>query len=118
MNAPARISSGRFTSGFRPKAFIVDCSILVESRDWFTESRDSRPSDRPPTKHKHQELRRWHAWKRPFSCPVHDSFRVQQVAGLFDVPLAEKAEASFAVELPGLDEAWQIGLIVDSSGSG
>ena len=24
-------------------------------------------------------------------CPVHDSFRVQQVAGMFDVPLDERA---------------------------
>ncbi len=31
------------------------------------------------------------------SCPVHDSFRVQQVAGMFDVPLSAKAEAT----LPG-----------------
>ena len=34
------------------------------------------------------------------SCPVHDSFRVQQVAGMFDVPLAEKATERFQVELP------------------
>lgn len=52
------------------------------------------------------------------SCPVYDSFRVQQVAGLFDVPLSGKAQATFAVEVPGADEAWQIGLIVGPSGSG
>jgi GNAT superfamily N-acetyltransferase len=52
------------------------------------------------------------------SCPVYDSFRVRQVAGMFDVPLAEKATARFNVELPSLDEAWQIGLIVGPSGSG
>jgi GNAT superfamily N-acetyltransferase len=52
------------------------------------------------------------------SCPVHDSFRVQQVAGMFDVPVAERAAASFAVEVPGPEEAWQIGLIVGPSGSG
>jgi GNAT superfamily N-acetyltransferase len=52
------------------------------------------------------------------SCPVHNSFRVQQVAGLFDVPLAEKAQASFSVDVPGVDESWQIGLIVGPSGSG
>jgi GNAT superfamily N-acetyltransferase len=51
-------------------------------------------------------------------CPVYDSFRVRQVAGLFDVPLAEKAKAHFSVEVPGLDEDWQIGLIVGPSGSG
>lgn len=52
------------------------------------------------------------------SCPVYDSFRVQQVAGMFDVPLAEKATEWFAVELPGDDEAWDVGLIVGPSGSG
>ena len=51
-------------------------------------------------------------------CSVYDSFRVRQVAGLFDVPLAEKARANFRVEVPGLDEDWQIGLIVGPSGSG
>jgi GNAT superfamily N-acetyltransferase len=52
------------------------------------------------------------------SCPVYDSFRVQQVAGMFDVPLAEKATARFEVDVPGFDEEWQIGLIVGPSGSG
>ena len=51
-------------------------------------------------------------------CPIHDSFRVQQAAGLFDVPLAERARESFAVEVPGSDEPWEIGLIVGPSGSG
>lgn len=51
-------------------------------------------------------------------CPVFDSFRVQQVAGMFDVPLAEKCTERFAVELPSLDESWQVGLIVGPSGSG
>jgi GNAT superfamily N-acetyltransferase len=52
------------------------------------------------------------------SCPVFDSFRVQQVAGMFDVPLAEKCTEQFSVELPSLDENWQVGLIVGPSGSG
>lgn len=52
------------------------------------------------------------------TCPVYDSFRVQQVAGMFDVPLAEKCTERFAVELPSLDENWQVGLIVGPSGSG
>jgi GNAT superfamily N-acetyltransferase len=52
------------------------------------------------------------------SCPVHDSFRVQQVAGMFDVPLAEKATERFQVELPTDENDWQIGLIVGPSGSG
>ena len=51
-------------------------------------------------------------------CPVFDSFRVQQVAGMFDVPLAEKSSETFAVELPSLDETWDVGLIVGPSGSG
>ena len=52
------------------------------------------------------------------SCPVYDSFRVQQVAGMFDVPLAEKATETFRVELPDFESPWQIGLIVGPSGSG
>ncbi|HEY4232611.1 MAG TPA: hypothetical protein VGM76_04240 [Lacipirellulaceae bacterium] len=52
------------------------------------------------------------------SCPVHDSFRVEQVAGMFDVPLAEKATERFQVELPTDVDDWQIGLIVGPSGSG
>ncbi len=52
------------------------------------------------------------------SCPVHDSFRVQQVAGMFDVPLAERLTERFDVELPAVDERWQVGLIVGPSGSG
>jgi GNAT superfamily N-acetyltransferase len=51
-------------------------------------------------------------------CPVHDSFRVQQVAGMFDLPLAAKAFERFAVEVPGRDEPWDVGLIVGPSGSG
>lgn len=51
-------------------------------------------------------------------CPVHDSFRVQQVAGMFDLPLAQRMQETFKVELPGVDEPWQIGLIVGPSGSG
>ena len=51
-------------------------------------------------------------------CPVFDSFRVQQVAGMFDVPIGEKATERFQAELPGDDQAWQVGLIVGPSGSG
>lgn len=51
-------------------------------------------------------------------CPLHDSFRVQQVAGMFDVPLTEKLRESFSIDLPACDEAWRIGLIVGPSGSG
>lgn len=52
------------------------------------------------------------------TCPVHDSFRVQQVAGMFDVPLATKASERFTVELPEAADPWQIGLVVGPSGSG
>src|SRR5688572_25066813 len=51
-------------------------------------------------------------------CPIHNSFRVQQVAGLFDVPLEERSRESFEVEVPSLDEDWTIGVIVGPSGSG
>ena len=51
-------------------------------------------------------------------CPVFDSFRVQQVAGMFDVPLAEKLREQFSIEVPSLDFDWQIGVIVGPSGSG
>ena len=51
-------------------------------------------------------------------CPVHDSFRVQQVAGMFDLTPAAKSRREFCVEVPGLDDDWQIGAIVGPSGSG
>ena len=52
------------------------------------------------------------------TCPIHDSFRVQQVAGMFDVPLAQRASETFSVDVPSLDEPWTIGVIVGPSGSG
>lgn len=51
-------------------------------------------------------------------CPVFDSFRVQQVAGMFDVPLVDRSTERFSVELPAAEEDWQVGLIVGPSGSG
>jgi len=59
-------------------------------------------------------------------CPVFDSFRVQQVAGMFDVPITRRVSEHFRVELPELDFGelgraggdWRIGLIVGPSGSG
>jgi len=51
-------------------------------------------------------------------CPVYDSFRVQQVAGMFDVPIRDRARERFRVEMPDLDDDWRIGLIVGPSGSG
>jgi hypothetical protein len=53
------------------------------------------------------------------TCPVYNSFRVQQIAGMFDVPLGEKLTEEFTVEVPALDSfLWQIGVIVGPSGSG
>lgn len=51
-------------------------------------------------------------------CPVYDSFRVQQVAGMFDVPVAQRASERFQLDMPDLGSSWQIGLIVGPSGSG
>ena len=34
------------------------------------------------------------------ACPVFDSFRVQQVGGMFDVPLAQRASERFRVDVP------------------
>ena len=51
-------------------------------------------------------------------CPVYRSFRVDQVAGLMDLPPAERAVETFDVELPADGEAWRIGVIVGPSGSG
>jgi ABC-type glutathione transport system ATPase component len=51
-------------------------------------------------------------------CPIHDSFRVRQVAGLMDVPIEQRAEQTWSVDVPTLEEPWQIGAIVGPSGSG
>src|SRR5262245_59875962 len=50
--------------------------------------------------------------------PLHRSFRVEQVAGMFDVPVIERLRHSLTAELPGLEEPWAIGAIVGPSGSG
>ena len=52
------------------------------------------------------------------TCPVHDSFRIRQLAGMFDVPIEERQRRTFCVEIPPMDRPWQIGLIVGPSGSG
>jgi len=52
------------------------------------------------------------------ACPVFDSFRVRQVAGMFDVAAADRAVERFSVDMPELGTAWKIGLIVGPSGSG
>lgn len=52
------------------------------------------------------------------SCATHDSFRVRQVAGMFDVPLESRSVERFEVQLPERPGPWQVGLIVGPSGSG
>jgi len=37
---------------------------------------------------------------------------------MFDVPLAERAKVSFSVDVPELNDTWQVGVIVGPSGSG
>ncbi|MCA9247353.1 MAG: GNAT family N-acetyltransferase [Planctomycetales bacterium] len=51
-------------------------------------------------------------------CPVHDSFRVRQVTGMFDLAPEHVGRASIRADLPGPDEPWTIGIIVGPSGSG
>lgn len=46
------------------------------------------------------------------------SFRVKQIAGMFDLALGKTAQETFHLELPAADEPWQIGAIVGPSGSG
>ena len=50
--------------------------------------------------------------------PIRRSFRVAQVAGMFDVPLEERLAHELTAEVPGLNEPWTIGVIVGPSGSG
>ncbi len=52
------------------------------------------------------------------SCPVNESFRVQQVRGMFDLPAGLGATEQFSVDVPTVRDNWQIGLIVGPSGSG
>jgi ABC-type ATPase with predicted acetyltransferase domain len=65
------------------------------------------------------------------SCPLFDSFRVQQISGMFDVPLAEKLREQFTIDLPDdllsstahctpptADSSWFLGLITGPSASG
>lgn len=52
------------------------------------------------------------------TCRVEDTFRTRQIAGLFDFPWQPESEERFCVEVPGLEEDWQIGLIAGPSGSG
>lgn len=50
---------------------------------------------------------------------VQNSFRVQQIGGMFDVPIEEKMIKKIVIDSPpGKEEDWNIGLIVGPSGSG
>ena len=49
---------------------------------------------------------------------LHDSFRVRQVAGMFDLPISDCVREHFRAQLPELSENWRIGLITGPSGSG
>src|SRR5437763_5212906 len=50
--------------------------------------------------------------------PIEPSFRVQQVAGLFDVQELARVRHEWDVSIPIEAIDWQIGLIVGPSGSG
>jgi GNAT superfamily N-acetyltransferase len=52
------------------------------------------------------------------STPVHESFRVAQVRGMFDLPECNTCHETFSVEVPDAGEKWQIGAIVGPSASG
>lgn len=51
-------------------------------------------------------------------CDVNPSFRVQQLAGMFDVALHEKLSKRYQIQLPSDEDDWQVGMIVGESGSG
>ncbi|QDU31880.1 Acetyltransferase (GNAT) family protein [Anatilimnocola aggregata] len=50
--------------------------------------------------------------------PVHSSFRVRQVMGMFDLPEQTEWSETFAAEIPAISENWSIGCIIGPSGSG
>ena len=52
------------------------------------------------------------------ACPIHDSFRVRQIAGMFDLPIEQTCTERFSAEVPDTCEPWEIGVIVGPSGSG
>ena len=52
------------------------------------------------------------------NCPIQDSFRVQQIAGIFDMQVTDQATRRITFDTPDLDADWNIGLIVGPSGSG
>jgi len=56
--------------------------------------------------------------KFTLECPIYDSFRVRQIAGMFDIDVQQKAVQTFETEEIPTDDDWKIGLIVGPSGSG
>ena len=50
--------------------------------------------------------------------PIRPTFRVLQVAGMFDLPIDERLEHNLTAEIPSLTEPWTIGAIVGPSCSG
>jgi GNAT superfamily N-acetyltransferase len=52
------------------------------------------------------------------TCQVEATFRTHQIQGMFDLPIEHAQSESFAVDLPGPNEEWTIGVIVGPSGSG
>jgi GNAT superfamily N-acetyltransferase len=50
--------------------------------------------------------------------PIRESFKVEQVRGMFDLPRSPAERLTFAAELPDLEDDWTIGAIVGPSGSG
>ena len=56
--------------------------------------------------------------KHVVECDYTPTFRSQKVAGMFDVPVADKLRKEWDVDFPIEERGWQIGLIVGASGSG
>lgn len=52
------------------------------------------------------------------STRIHSSARVLQMAGMFDVPIEQKASHTLDANLPIEDRPWNVGLIVGPSGAG
>lgn len=52
------------------------------------------------------------------SSEFNPSFRADNVAGMFDVPVQKKLSKTWDVDIPIEDEEWSIGVIVGPSGSG
>src|SRR5262245_10659723 len=51
-------------------------------------------------------------------CKVEETPRVLQLRGLFDLPAEKASKCSWAVEVPGEEKPWNVGLIVGPSGCG